>query len=278
MITVILKNTTDTSLTFRGRVVPAQGQKNCSGSTDTLRESTTLTAAIDAGDIVINDGASDLIAARGKAHLYAPLFGEEEHIFPGVACVMVPVGTSAERPTSPMDGMLRYNSDTSSFEVCEGGAWSGITGGGGKVVSSASGTIASITSTTNIPLDDTTPLVTEGAEVASLAITPASATHSVKVEAAFTFGNGDTATDAIACIFRDSTCIASFVMADNKTDENTWTLLTFDSPSTTSATTYSIRVGSPSGSTAWYVNRNEANNTLGGTRVHNQFVLTELKP
>ncbi len=276
-ITVILKNTTGSGLTFSGRFISAGGQRDLSNSTESLRESDALPVAIDAGNIVINDGTSDLNAERGKAHLYSPLFGEVEHMFLGKACIMIPVGTTAERPTSPMDGMFRYNSETSSFEVCEDGAWIGITPGG-KTVNFTSGSIASITSTTNIPLDDTIPLVTEGAEIASLAITPANAANSIKVEAAFTFANGADSVDGIACIFRDSTCIASFVIADNKSDEQTWTLLTVDNPATTSATTYSIRVGSPSGSNSWHVNRNESNNTLGGTRVHNQFVLTELKP
>jgi hypothetical protein len=278
MITVILKNTTNNSLTFSGRSVPAQGQKTCSGSTETLRESTALLTAIDAGDIIVNDGTSDLIASRGKAHLYAPMFGEQEHIFPSTACIMVPVGTSAERPTSPMDGMLRYNSDTASFEVCEGGAWSGITGGSGKVVSTTFGTIASITSTSNIPLDDSTPLVTEGAEIVSLAITPSDAANLIKVEAAFNFANADANVDGIASIFRDTTCLASFLITGKKSDEFTWTLLTVDNPATTSETTYSIRVGSPSGSNDWYINRDSGDKTLGGTRVHNQFILTELKP
>jgi hypothetical protein len=208
--------------------------------------------------------------------MYAPLFGEVEHILPGAACVMVPTGTTAQRPPAAMDGMMRYNTDTGGFEVCEEGAWVGMTGGG-KVASYVSGTISAVSSTTTIPLDDTTPLVTEGTEIASLVITPSSAANKVKVEAAFTFANGDTSTDGIACIFRDTTCIASFVMDDNKTDEKTWTLFTVDSPATTSATTYSIRVGSPS-SDGWFVNRDSADNTLGGTRVHEQFMLTELKP
>jgi hypothetical protein len=46
-----------------------------------LRENSGLLAAIDAGDIVVNDGTNDLPAEEGKAHLFAPLFGEVEHPF-----------------------------------------------------------------------------------------------------------------------------------------------------------------------------------------------------
>jgi hypothetical protein len=46
-----------------------------------LRENSALFTAIGAGDIVVNDGTSDLPAEEGKAHLFAPLFGEVEHPF-----------------------------------------------------------------------------------------------------------------------------------------------------------------------------------------------------
>ena len=144
-IIVILKNTTGSNLTFSGRTISAGGQRELTHWCALLRKNDALIAAIDSGDIVVNNGTSDLSAERGKAHLYAPMFGEVEHMLPGTACLMIPVGTTAERPTSPMDGMLRYNSETSSFEVCESVAWSGITDGGGKVVSSATGSIASMT-------------------------------------------------------------------------------------------------------------------------------------
>ena len=44
----------------------------------------------------------------------------------------LPLGTTAERPTSPVvtEGMIRYNTDLSSFEGRSGGVWSSIGGGG----------------------------------------------------------------------------------------------------------------------------------------------------
>lgn len=42
----------------------------------------------------------------------------------------LPVGTQAQRPGSPVDGMVRYNSDSGSFEGRANGIWSGIGGGG----------------------------------------------------------------------------------------------------------------------------------------------------
>jgi hypothetical protein len=37
--------------------------------------------------------------------------------FPGSGAVTVPSGTTADRPTSPTNGQIRYNTDTSRFEI-----------------------------------------------------------------------------------------------------------------------------------------------------------------
>ena len=52
--------------------------------------------------------------------------------------VLVPKGTTAQRPVSPVDGEMRYNTTTNQFEGYQGGAWGqlggGATGGGGDEV------------------------------------------------------------------------------------------------------------------------------------------------
>lgn len=51
---------------------------------------------------------------------------------------LIPAGTTAERPASPANGQIRYNTTTSQFEGYQGGAWGqlggGATGGGGDEV------------------------------------------------------------------------------------------------------------------------------------------------
>src|SRR6056297_2625913 len=37
--------------------------------------------------------------------------------------VLVPKGTTAQRPSSPNNGHLRYNTDDNQFEVYQNGAW-----------------------------------------------------------------------------------------------------------------------------------------------------------
>jgi len=51
---------------------------------------------------------------------------------------LIPAGTTAERPASPANGQIRYNTTTSQFEGYQGGAWGqlggGATGAGGDEV------------------------------------------------------------------------------------------------------------------------------------------------
>jgi len=54
--------------------------------------------------------------------------------FTGTGFMLIPKGTTAERPVSPVNGEIRYNTTTSQFEGYQGGAWGqlggGATGGG----------------------------------------------------------------------------------------------------------------------------------------------------
>ena len=58
--------------------------------------------------------------------------------FLGTGFMLVPKGTTAQRPASPVNGELRYNTDTAQFEGYQGGAWGslggGATGGGADEV------------------------------------------------------------------------------------------------------------------------------------------------
>ena len=55
-----------------------------------------------------------------------------------VGFVLISAGTTAQRPVSPANGQIRYNTTTSQFEGYQGGAWGqlggGATGAGGDEV------------------------------------------------------------------------------------------------------------------------------------------------
>ena len=58
--------------------------------------------------------------------------------FQGTGFVLISKGTTAQRPLVPVNGQIRYNTDTSQFEGYQAGAWGqlggGATGGGGDEV------------------------------------------------------------------------------------------------------------------------------------------------
>ena len=60
-------------------------------------------------------------------------------IVPGAASVQIPAGTTAQRPVTGVNGQLRYNTTTGTFEGYANGAWGAIVSGSG-VTSVATGT------------------------------------------------------------------------------------------------------------------------------------------
>lgn len=78
-------------------------------------------------------------------------------IVPGVASVQIPAGTTAQRPVTGVNGQLRYNTTTATFEGYANGAWGAIVSGSG-VTSIATGTGLTggpITSTGTISIANT---------------------------------------------------------------------------------------------------------------------------
>jgi len=72
--------------------------------------------------------------------------------FAGTEFMLIPKGTTAQRPAVPVDGEMRYNTTTNQFEGYQGGAWGqlggGATGGGPDEVFQENGVIV----TTNYTL------------------------------------------------------------------------------------------------------------------------------
>lgn len=117
--------------------------------------------------------------------------------------------------------------------------------------------------TTDIPQDDTIPLVSEGDEILTAAITPTSSANKIRLSVSgFGLPSGS-ASLLIVAIFRGSTCINVRAMGDNGVFCAIDTVIV-DSPATTSATTYSVRVGSP-GSTVIYMNGSSSSRLFGGS-------------
>lgn len=86
------------------------------------------------------DGISlgQLVAAFVNSLITGDLTVTGNGEFQGTGALKLPSGTTAEEPASPINGMIRYNSDYGQFEGYQSGAWSqvggGATGGGGDQV------------------------------------------------------------------------------------------------------------------------------------------------
>lgn len=50
-------------------------------------------------------------------------------VWSGTGYVALPSGTTAERPSTPLNGMLRYNNETNSFEGYANDSWGSVGGG-----------------------------------------------------------------------------------------------------------------------------------------------------
>jgi hypothetical protein len=59
-------------------------------------------------------------------------------VLPGTAAMVVPSGTTAQRASVPTNGSIRYNTDTTSFEVYQAGSWQAPTIGGVQSFSAGS--------------------------------------------------------------------------------------------------------------------------------------------
>jgi hypothetical protein len=104
--------------------------------------------------------------------------------------------------------------------------------------------------TGNIPADDTIPQITEGTQVLSCAITPRSATSTLRIDVTVNFG-GNAQPSACAALFRDAVADALAVGTHSPGDDSTMNSIQFThfvSSTATSSTTFTVRLGWSSGS------------------------------
>lgn len=141
----------------------------------------------------------------------------------------------------------------------------GLTLSGGTLSSSAVAATGSVinsvyaeytsnaTISTAIPLDNTIPQNTEGVQILSASITPSATANKVRVHFVGYGGNSAGVGSIISALFRGAgaNAICSSVTTTGGANHRSVVAFSFeDSPATTSATTYTIRVGPNTGSMA----------------------------
>jgi len=132
------------------------------------------------------------------------------------------------------------------------------------------------TGSTAIPDDDTIPQNTEGDQVMSLAITPNATTNKLKIDVVVHAQNGGGSV-ITAALFQDSTANALAVGAQQNGGGNAMQPICFThymTASTTSATTFKVRIGGTAGTTTF--NGSASSRKFGGV-LASSITITEIK-
>jgi hypothetical protein len=112
--------------------VASDGQTPMTGNLDMNSNKVVLLANGTVATDAINLG--QLTAALTNTTITGNLTVTGNGTFQGTGFLLISKGTTAERPASPVNGQIRYNTTTNQFEGYQGGAWGqlggGATGGG----------------------------------------------------------------------------------------------------------------------------------------------------
>lgn len=157
----------------------------------------------------------------------------------------VPSTFTPSAHTHPLSELTQSGATTGQVAQWNGTAWVPATASGGavlKVSSTSSSTPGS--TTTTIPLDNTTPQSTEGAEIITLSFTPTSASSRVLVF--FNFCYSSNVNTPIAALFFDSDASATCSSFLNTVPSSGYAQnahIMFDLPSWSGSKTIKIRAG-----------------------------------
>jgi hypothetical protein len=162
--------------------------------------------------------------------------------------------------TSPVAGMVTFLEDTSSYESYDGTSWIGFGGGSGvlQVVSTPKTDTYTMSSTTFADITGLSATITPSSATSKILVMldlklTASASVAAGVNVRLRRGStdiylGDTAGSRIRTSIMGATTTQDFTIFQGSANF-------LDSPATTSATTYSVRIASSNASGAVYVNR-----------------------
>ena len=139
--TGILRDHTDSTWKFYNTATaPSLGStQNFTGATYDGVKMGALSATTGSftGDLTVGSSKFTVTASSGDTAVSGNLTVTGDLTVNGTGAVKVSSGTSAERPTA-VEGMIRYNTDSTAYEGYDGTNWSslggGATGGGGDQV------------------------------------------------------------------------------------------------------------------------------------------------
>ena len=141
----------------------------------------TITTAGAVGAVTLQGTTNQITVTYGNAVGGSPTIALADNpVLPGISSTTLPAGATGDRPASPTNGMIRYNTTIALFEGYINGAWSSLAAGSG-VTSIATGTGLTggpITSTGTISIDSTVVTLTGAQTLTNKTISGASNTLS----------------------------------------------------------------------------------------------------
>lgn len=215
-----------------------------------------------AGQIVVTDGTNVTPSVVSFA---------DNPVLPGTEGVVLPGGSTAQRPASPIPGEIRYNSTLGYNEKYTGSHWGPL----GLVLQQVTGTIPASTGSTQLPWDNTVPLITEGVQIWSTSFTPISATSRIIVQFAITVASSVAARASTTAVFYGNTIFgASGNYCQTVNVPYNTSLSMVRASGSTATVTIQARTGL-NGTGTSFVNQTSAG-TLGGAAV-SQYTITEIE-
>lgn len=194
----------------------------------------------------------------------------------GTGSLVLPVGTTAQRPVGSV-GMIRWNSSLGDQELFNGTEW---VQRGYAILQQVAGNFGQATGTTTIPYDNTTPLNTEGTQVWSQVITPQSVNSVIRIDLSSIIGYSTGNATVTIALFRGTVCLevkafrvdATATLGGSATGTAPFSMNLVDNPTSTAAQTYTLRIGSTTGT--WNFARADTQTYNGSAVGH--FIMQEI--
>lgn len=230
----------------------------------------TGSAWIDLTPVPSIDGTAGQIAVTPGTNITPTVIALSANpTIPGTGGVLIPTGTTAERPDTPVTGTVRYNSTLGYHEKFTGAYW----GPYGRLLQVSTVNITAQSGTTTVPLDNTTPTNTEGWQFFSTTFTPLSATSRILIHLSITCSMSGTGS-MIGSIFAGTTNIGAKAQIRSSTSGHQMSWNISYQPGSTATITFSGRLGGSANSTS-YVN-SAGTVTLGGA-LASQLIIQEVE-
>ena len=289
--TIILENTTVSDLTIRGKSIPASSSVDFTGYQGAHQyqlAQDVIDPLIASGDLVVNNGTTDLTAEEAEVWLYDENFFLIDGITPAPGDVIQATanGIIIAGPLSVenlSNTIITAPAGTQKLQF-DGANWVNVNdvitppAGSEKVIQLRWNPITPLSGTASLPVTSGLPLITDGVEIWSDTLDIQTIGSTVRVTTSVTFTASTSSMEFVFVVYRGTTPVGAATTATVNKDEGIIvTFVVYDVPATTGDTVYSCRVGKNGGPGTWYVNDLPSPATpLGGLLAQGAYTIEEI--